>query len=278
MFISLNSNSGASSRSRYTNSFSTSAWNIIGSSIQQGSKIYSTPQLDLIQYFYVYDINSDSFTNHFAASTSVLYNSMIAKSYMMYIFGTNSVSSSTKWNMSKICLLSFDHIDLTVTTNVTRALISTEYPLSVSTPAANSSVFGTAVLSTSSPVETSTFSINPSPSPDTFSSDFVFYLDDYVNLNVAEKSSLTLAIDLPCSISGSSSITYILVSIGPESVPSWVQLSSFSPNLLLSTPDVSGNTNFTFGVQSTVNNYKYIKSIKLQVIDNPISTSSAGIG
>ena len=180
--------------------------------------------------------------------------------------------------MSKICLSSFDHTDLAVTTNVTRALVSTEYPLSVSTPAASSLVFGTAVLSTSSPVETSTFSVNPSPSPDTFSSDFVFYLDDYVNLNVAEKSTLTLAIDLPCSISGSSSITYILVSIGTESVPNWVQLSSFSPNLLLSTPDVSRNTNFTFGVQSTVNNYKYVKSIKLQIIDNPIPTSSTGIG
>ena len=197
---------------------------------------------------------------------------------MMYIFGSNSYSSWTKWNMSKICLSSFDHTDLSVTTNVTRALVSTEYPLSVSTPAASSLVFGTAVLSTSSPVETSTFSVNLSPSPDTFSSDFVFYLDDYVNLNVAEKSSLTLAIDLPCSISGSSSITYILVSIGTESVPSWVQLNSFSPNLLLSTPDVSRNTNFTFGIQSTVNSYKYIKSIKLQVIDNPIPTSSIGIG
>ena len=41
------------------------------------------------------------------------------------------------------------------------------------------------------------------------------------------------------------------------------------PCLELSTPDVNTSTNFTFGVEATVNGYKYSKKIKLQIIDNP---------
>ena len=102
----------------------------------------------------------------------------------------------------------------------------------------------------------------------------MFYLDDYVNLNVSEKSKVALTIDLPWSISGSSTITYSLISIRTESVPSWVMLNSSDPKLFLSTPDVNEDTNFTFGVQSTINSYNYVKNIKLQVIDSSKSTST----
>ena len=189
------------------------------------------------------------------------------------MLGSNSPSLSSKWNISKTCLQSFDHVDLSITTNNTRVLGSTEYQLGTSSLISNTSLYTVMTSTTTYPVEAS-LTINTSSSPDTFSSDFLFYLDDYVNLNVSEKSKVALIIDIPWSISGSSSITYSLISIGTKSVPSWVMLNSSDPKLFLSTPDVNENTHFTFGVQSTINSYNYVKNIKLQVIDSSKSTST----
>ena len=113
------------------------------------------------------------------------------------------------------------------------------------------------------------FTVNTYSYPSTFNSDYIFYLDDYTNLNVAENSVISLPLDLTCSISGSSPITYSFVSVDSNLIPSWAALNSSIPCLELSTPDVNTNTNFTFGVEATVNGYKYSKKIKLQIIDNP---------
>ena len=135
----------------------------------------------------------------------------------------------------------------------------TEYQIVESTSSASTVASYTAAPSTTYPSEILGVSISISSQPDSFSYDVIYYLDSYTNLSVAESSFLSLPVDLTWSIDGTTSITYSLVQIGNSQVPSWVSLSSTSSSLVMTTPDVSTNTNFTFGVQATVSGYNYIK-------------------
>ena len=126
------------------------------------------------------------------------------------------------------------------------------------------------------PSEILGISISISSQPDSFSYDVIYYLDNYTNLNVAESSTLSLPVDLTWSIDGTTSIAYSLVQIWNNQIPSWVSLSSASSSLVMTTPDVSTNTNFTFGVQATVSGYNYVKDILIHVVDStPITQSTS---
>ena len=160
--LSINASTGISNKNRCTNNFGTS-WSKVYSSIQQESKIYSLPWIDSIQYLFIYDTISDSFSNHLLVSTSEFYYSLVIKSYIMYMLGSNSPSLSSKWNISKTCLQSFDHVDLSITTNNTRVLGSTEYQLGTSSLISNTSLYTVMTSSTAYPVEAS-LTINTSPS------------------------------------------------------------------------------------------------------------------
>ena len=195
------------------------------------------------------------------------------KSYVLFFFGYKTPSYAL-WDISKVGenLISFP--DFATTTNITRTLAPTEYQIVTSlTPASTLTSYST-TLSTISPSEILSVSISISTTPDTFSSDVIYYLDSYTNLNIGELKTLSLPIDLTWSIDGSTAITYSLIQIGVNQIPNWVTLNSISSKLELTTPDVNSNTNFTFEVQATVSGYNYVKTILLQVIDSNTQQNS----
>ena len=85
-----------------------------------------------------------------------------------------------------------------------------------------------------------------------------------------ELSTVTLPIDLTCTITNTTVINYSIVQIGTNPVPSWVSLGSNNASLVMTTPDVATNTTYTFYVQANVNGLSYLKTIKIQVIDTTI--------
>ena len=72
---------------------------------------------------------------------------------------------------------------------------------------------------------------------------------------------------LTCSVSGSTTITYDLISNGNETIPSWVTLDTSDRKLKFTTPELDADTNFTFSVGATVNGETntYINTYNLEV-------------
>ena len=274
LFFKFNANTGSTIGNRFINNFSTTSWGKTETSVKQSNKIYTVPILDSTQYVYVFDISSDSFTGYFKILTTQYAYSFIAKSYVLYLFGYKT-PSFTLWDMSKVGenLISFP--DFATTTNITRTLAPTEYQIVASLTPASTLTSYSITLSTISPSEISSVLISISTAPDTFSSDVIYYLDSYTNLNIGELKTLSLPIDLTWSIDGSTAITYSFIQIGSNQIPNWITLNTISSKLELTTPDVNTNTNFTFGVQATVNGYNYVKTILLQVIDSNTQQNSS---
>ena len=141
LFTIFNSTTGVNILNRYTNSFTAAGWGRILSSIKQDSSIYIMPGLGTTQDIYVYNTVSNTFTNSYVVSSSEFYYTLIARNYIMFLIGANAYNGAgTTWNISKICLKSFYHYDLSITTNTLRTLSSTEFPIISSFPISNSSV------------------------------------------------------------------------------------------------------------------------------------------
>ena len=141
LFTIFNSTTGINILNRYTNSFTAAGWDRILSSIKQDINIFIMPGLDATQYIYVYNTVSNAFTNSYVVSSTEFYYTLIARSYIIFLIGANAYNGAgTTWNISKICLKSFYHYDLSITTNTLRTLSSTEFPIISSSPISNSSV------------------------------------------------------------------------------------------------------------------------------------------
>ena len=68
-----------------------------------------------------------------------------------------------------------------------------------------------------------------------------------------ENSSTQISPDLPCSISGSTSISFSTANYMTSTVPSWVAIDSVSGVLSINVPDVSVDTEHDFYINSAVN-------------------------
>jgi hypothetical protein len=73
------------------------------------------------------------------------------------------------------------------------------------------------------------------------------------------------SIDLTCSISGGTVVTYSLQQNGVNSLPGWVILDDTNALLNITTPSVDIDTNYTFNIISTVGGTDYPHTIYLQV-------------
>ena len=102
----------------------------------------------------------------------------------------------------------------------------------------------------------------------TYSSDINFQTND-LTIYVAENNILTVYPNLPCSISGSTSISYSLASYNGASIPSWISIDSISGILTISAPDVTTDSSNYFYVNTLVSSGSstLTKLIKLTVLN-----------
>ena len=80
----------------------------------------------------------------------------------------------------------------------------------------------------------------------------VIYLTADQTIYTMENSATQILPDLPCSISGSTSISFSTANYMASTVPSWVAIDSVSGILSINAPEVSMNIEFDFYVNSAV--------------------------
>jgi hypothetical protein len=88
----------------------------------------------------------------------------------------------------------------------------------------------------------------------------------YVELS--EETKTTLSVNLVCSISGSTPISYSFRNNGENIVPDWVTLNVGAQTLDIATPSVDEDSLFTFKIIATVSGYELEQSISLKVKDD----------
>ena len=115
---------------------------------------------------------------------------------------------------------------------------------------------------------------------DSYSSDVYFQISD-LSMNVVENNSQQITIDLPCSSTGTTSISYSITVYNGGNIPSWVSIDSSTGALTLVTPDVSSDTIYSFYASSSISGVSDTipKLIKLTVqnwsVNNCIKCSSS---
>ena len=98
----------------------------------------------------------------------------------------------------------------------------------------------------------------------------VSYLTADQTINVMENSAAQIQPDLPCSISGSTSITFSTANYMASTVPSWIAINSVSGILSINAPEVSLDTEYDFYINSAVSGV----SIPVQKLIKLIITSN----
>ena len=80
----------------------------------------------------------------------------------------------------------------------------------------------------------------------------VYYQITSQSISIIEANTATFTLDLSCSSSGSTSITYSIGNYGSTIAPSWATIDSNSGVLNITAPNVSADTEFDFYAVSTV--------------------------
>ena len=99
-----------------------------------------------------------------------------------------------------------------------------------------------------------------------YTSDVYFRTQDQ-SISTLENNYVQITLDLTCSSSGSTPISYSLVEYNGNSIPSWASIDSSSGVLTLNTPDVSSDTEYSLSVGSSISGAStpVLKHIKLSV-------------
>ena len=85
--------------------------------------------------------------------------------------------------------------------------------------------------------------------------------------------SATIAPDLTCTYSGSTSITYSIANYLTQ-VPSWVSINSTSGQLSIVTPNVTADTTYSFYINSVVSGTTNQKLISVTVLNWAVESCS----
>ena len=95
----------------------------------------------------------------------------------------------------------------------------------------------------------------------------VYFLTQDQSISTLENNYVQITLDLTCSSSGSTPISYSLVEYNGNSIPSWASIDSSSGVLTLNTPDVSSDTEYSLSVSSSISGTStpVLKHIKLSV-------------
>ena len=92
------------------------------------------------------------------------------------------------------------------------------------------------------------------------------YLDAFYISNVLSKNNYSQTIDMPCSINGTTAITYSLIQNGEDEVPSFVSYDDTTFSLTISQPEVSSDTNVTFKIYANTSSETYERIIYISVM------------
>ena len=208
----------------------------------------------------VYDISSDSFTFYEFTSTISIRSIVYEPVYGRLIFigdqsGTNNYIAKASISMiSDIPELSSSTVNMT---SLESGYTYNPYSLTIVGPNTY----------TQTDISLSTTSITASTSA-TYSSDLVTNTITYTNSSLDEQTYYQIDVDLSCSINGSTSITYELVSYNGNSVPDWITLDSANFRLTGTTSDIDANTQYIFAINATADGTTYQKVIDLTVVAN----------
>ena len=95
----------------------------------------------------------------------------------------------------------------------------------------------------------------------------VYFLTQDQSISILENSYAQIILDLPCSSSGSTAISYSLVEYNGNLIPNWGSIDSTSGVLTLDTPDLSSDTEYNFSISSSISGTStpVLKHIKLSV-------------
>jgi hypothetical protein len=121
------------------------------------------------------------------------------------------------------------------------------------------------VTDSPAPTEETTTAKTPVGSP--FVSDLSLQEVNKTFSNLVESTTYSKSIDLTCSVSGSSTISYVLQANAPHPLPGWVSLDPTNKLLNFKTPEVSSNTNYTFNIVATESGINYSQTIYLGVMN-----------
>ena len=72
----------------------------------------------------------------------------------------------------------------------------------------------------------------------------VYFLTQDQSISTLENNYVRITLDLTCSSSGSTSISYSLVEYNENLIPNWASIDSSSGVLTLNTPDVYSDTEY----------------------------------
>ena len=101
-------------------------------------------------------------------------------------------------------------------------------------------------------------------------SDVYFQTTTY-SFSMTENNFMQTTLDLPCSSSGSTSISFSFGNYNGGSVPSWIQIDSNTGVLNITTPDISQDIEFNFyiysGMSVSSNLVQIPKLIKFKVLN-----------
>ena len=208
----------------------------------------------------VYDITSDSFTFYEFDSTISIRSITYEPVYSRLIFVGDE--SSTNNYIAKASISMIPDIPGLSSSAVTMTSLESGFtynPSSLPASGPNSH--------TQTNLSLTTTSLTSSASA-TNSTDLVTNTMTYTNSSLNEGTYYQIDVDLTCSINGSTSITYELVSYNGSSVPNWITLDSTNFQLTGTTSDIDANTQYIFAINATANGATYQKVIDLTVAAN----------
>ena len=178
--------------------------------------------------------------------------------FAIQAISSNSDFSSASWSMTT---LSAGTNDITALSGVTIASADTPF-----TP--NAGTYSNLTV---------TYSLVSSTKSD------VYYQLADQSISVIESSTSSLTPDLPCSFSGSTTITYTTADFGSTTVPPWVSIDSNTGVLSITSSAVNADTEHSFYINSAITGSSglYQKKVKLIVMNCGVSncqtcTTSSG--
>ena len=207
--------------------------------------------------FIVYDIVSDSFTFYEFTSTISIRSIAYEPIYGRLIFVGDQSSTNNYIVKASVSMIS----DIPELSSSTVAMTSLESGYTYNPY--NLTVVGPTTYDQTN-ITLSTTNITSSTNA-TYSTDLISDTTTYTNSSLIEQTYYQIDVDLTCSIGGSTSITYELVSYNGSSVPDWITLDSTNFRLTGTTSNIDVNTQYTFAINATANGTTYQKVISLTV-------------
>ena len=267
LFINQDISTGAQVGSRYMLSSSQTSWT--------GSM--STAFSNNIAYFNFYwsnlhnlvSFNTTSFeiiSSVVANGTALRVRDIQAYGDNLYVFGITVGSSGN--DVALFTRVHFSNLERIETTSNSSVLLSeitdTTYELVNTSTVTGLSVVTQAYSDGGLPSDVT--NINITVSSDSIQSDVSDTYLDTVNISsIISGHNHSEVIQMPCTIDGTTAITYSLVQNGNESVPDFVSYDDASFTLSIVQPDVTSDTNYTFKISANTSTETHERVVYLPI-------------